>query len=93
MSTTNAVHQFHAHVNEILESLTVEFYDAEKKPLEGEAAWSSAIQLLLKMKEIDDDNVASKVDSESSMIGLDELSGEAVLATGSETILYCSLSL
>ena len=33
------------------------------------------------------------VDSESAMIGLDELRGEAVLVTGSETILYCSLSL
>ena len=76
-----------------LESLTVELYDVEKKPLEGETAWSSALQLLLKMKEIDDDNVASKVDSESAMIGLDELRGEAVLATGSKSILYCSLSL
>jgi len=76
-----------------LESLTVELFDIEKKPLEGEAAWSSALQLLLKMKEIDDDNVASKDDSESAIIGLDELRGEAVLAPGSESILYCSLSL
>ncbi len=76
-----------------LESLTVDFYDVEKKPLEGEAAWSSALQLLLKMKEIDDDKVASKVDSESAMIGLDELRGEAVLDPGSKSILYCSLSL
>ena len=76
-----------------LESLTVELFDVEKKPLEGEAAWSSALQLLLKMKEIDEDNVASRVDSESAIIGLDELRGEAVLAPGSESILYCSLSL
>ena len=76
-----------------LESLTVELFDIEKKPLEGEAAWSSALQLLLKMKEIDDDNVASKDDSKSVIIGLDELRGEAVLATSSESILYCSLSL
>ncbi|MGY5858921.1 MAG: DUF6569 family protein [Candidatus Thorarchaeota archaeon] len=76
-----------------LESLTVELYNVEKKPLEGEAAWSSALQLLLKMKEIDDDKVASRVDSESAMIGLDDLRGEAVLAPGSESILYCSLSL
>jgi hypothetical protein len=76
-----------------LESLTVELFDIEKKPLEGEAAWSSALQLLLKMKEIDEDNVASKEDSESTIIGLDELRGEAVLAPGSESILYCSLSL
>ncbi|MGY5854220.1 MAG: DUF6569 family protein, partial [Candidatus Thorarchaeota archaeon] len=76
-----------------LESLTVELFDVEKKPLEGEAAWSSALQLLLKMKEIDDDNVASKDDSESAIIGLDELRGEAVLAPGSESILYCSLGL
>ena len=76
-----------------VESLTAELFDVEKKPLEGEAAWSSALQLLLKMKEIDDDNVASKDDSESAIIGLDELRGEAVLAPGSESILYCSLSL
>jgi hypothetical protein len=76
-----------------LESLTVELYDVEKKPLEGEAAWSSALQLLLKMKEIDDDSVASKTESENAIIGLDELKGEAVLAPGSESILYCSLGL
>jgi len=76
-----------------LESLTVELFNVDKKPLEGEAAWSSALQLLLKMKEIDDDNVASKDDSESAIIGLDELRGEVVLASGSEAILYCSLSL
>ena len=76
-----------------LESLTVELFNVDKKPLEGEAAWSSALQLLLKMKEIDDDKVASKDDSESAMIGLDELRGEVVLAPGSESILYCSLSL
>ena len=76
-----------------LESLTVELFNVDKKPLEGEAAWSSALQLLLKMKEIDNDNVASKDDSESAMIGLDELRGEVVLASGSESILYCSLSL
>ena len=76
-----------------LESLAVELFDNEKKPLEGEAAWSSALQLLMKMKEIDDDKIASKDDSESAMIGLDELRGEVVLASGSESILYCSLSL
>jgi hypothetical protein len=76
-----------------LESLTVELFDIEKKPLEAEAAWSSALQLLLKMKEIDVDSVVSKEDSESAIIGLDELRGEAVLAPGSESILYCSLSL
>jgi len=76
-----------------LESLTVELFNVDMKPLEGEAAWSSALQLLLKMKEIDDGNVASKDDSESAIIGLDELRGEVVLASGSESILYCSLSL
>ena len=76
-----------------LESLTVELFDVNKKPLGGEAAWSSALQLLLKMKEIDDDKVASKDDSESAIIGLDELRGEVVLAPGSESILYCSLGL
>ncbi len=72
-----------------LESLT---FDVEKTPLAGEVAWSSALQTLLKMREIDDDNVASKDDSESAIIGLDELRGEAVLAPGSKSILYCSLS-
>jgi hypothetical protein len=76
-----------------LESLTVELFNVDKKPLEGEAAWSSALQLLLKMKAIDDDKVASKDASYSAMIGLDELRGEVVLAPGSESILYCSLSL
>jgi hypothetical protein len=75
-----------------LELLTVDLFDVEKTPLAGEVAWSSALQTLLKMREIDDDNVASKDDSESVIIGLDELRGEAVLAPGSKSILYCSLS-
>ena len=80
-------------IHAYLESLAVELFDVEKKPLEGEADWSSVLQLLLKMKEIDDESIASRVESESSIIELDERRGEAVLATGSESILYCSLSL
>jgi hypothetical protein len=76
-----------------LESLTAELFDFEKQPLEGELAWSSALQLLLKMKEIDEDNAASKEDSECAIVGLEELRREAVLAPGSESILYCSLGL
>lgn len=76
-----------------LESLTVEPFDVEKMPLEGEVAWSSALQLLPKLREIDDDNVASKDDSECVIIGLNEHRGEAVLTPGSDAILYCSLSL
>lgn len=76
-----------------LESLTVELFDVEKSPLENEAAWSSALQLLLKMREIDDESVASKEGSGNAIIGLNELRGEAVLAPGNESILYCSLSL
>ena len=83
---------FHKQAGDLV-SLTAELFDIEKKPLEGEAAWSSVLQLLLKMKEIDEDNVASKEESEGAIVGLEELRGEAALAPGSESILYCSLSL
>lgn len=79
-----------------LESVLMEFSDQTKKALEGEAAWSKAVQLLLQMKDIKSNEVLAKTDTQSISIGLHDLRGEAILQKNVEEtknhILYCSLS-
>jgi hypothetical protein len=74
-----------------IESFAVEHYDVKKKPVEGEAAWSSAVQMLFKLKDIDDENVAAKDDSDNAVIGLEDLKGEALLGKDLKSVLYCTL--
>jgi hypothetical protein len=74
-----------------LESFAVEHYDVEKTPVEGEAAWASAMQLLLNLKDLNEKNVAAKKDSDNAMIGVQDLQGEALLGKDLKSILYCSL--
>ena len=67
----------------------------EKKPLEGEAAWSRGLQLLFRMKELGDEEVISKKDSDTIHIGFDDLRGEAIIGKGLKddmrAVLYCSI--
>jgi hypothetical protein len=74
-----------------LESFAVEHYDVSKAPVEGEAAFSSALQLLFKLKDIDEENVAAKEDSDNAVIGLEKLRGEALLGNDLKSVLYCTL--
>ncbi|MGY5854401.1 MAG: DUF6569 family protein [Candidatus Thorarchaeota archaeon] len=83
-----------------LESILLEYGKKEQSVLEGEAAWSAAIQLLLKLKDINPDEVIQKQGSDNLHIGLEELRGEAI--TGEllkselkslKSILYCSLGI
>jgi hypothetical protein len=74
-----------------IESFAVEHYDVKKKPVEGEAAWSSAVQMLFKLKDIDEENVAAKDDSDNAFIGLEDLKGEALLGKDHKSVLYCTL--
>ncbi|MHA2359056.1 MAG: ARPP-1 family domain-containing protein [Candidatus Thorarchaeota archaeon] len=74
-----------------LESFAVEHYDVKKTPVEGETAWSSALQMLLKLKDIDEENVAAKEDSDNAVIGLENVKGEALLGNDLKSVLYCTL--
>lgn len=79
-----------------LESVLIEFSDSEERPLEREAAWAKAVQLLLQMKDIKHAEVAAKEDTQSIIIGLGNLRGEALLQKTIDeeknSVLYCSLS-
>jgi len=74
-----------------LESFAVEHYDVKKALVAGDTAKNSAIQLLLKLKDIDEKNVATKEDSDNAVIGLEELRGEALLGNDLKSVLYCTL--
>ena len=74
-----------------LESYAIEHYDVKKSPVEGEVAWSSALQLLFKLKDIDDEDVSSSEDSDNAFIGLEELRGEALFGKDLKSVLYCTL--
>ncbi len=74
-----------------LESFAIEHYDVKKAPVEGEAAWSSALQLLFKLKDIDEESVVAKEDSDNAVIGLEDLKGEALLGEDLKSVLYCTL--
>jgi hypothetical protein len=67
----------------------------EKKPMEGEAAWSRGLQLLFRMKDLGDEEVVSKDDSQVVHIGFDDLRGEAIVGkerkTSQNAVLYCSI--
>ncbi len=79
-----------------LESMLMEFSNLDKKSIEREAAWSKAVQLLLQMKDIKDEDVIAKAETQSVLIGLGDLRGEAILQKNVEDkrniTLYCSLS-
>jgi hypothetical protein len=74
-----------------LESFAVEHYDVKKALVEGEAAFSSALQLLFKLKDIDEENIASKEDSDNAVIGFEDLKGEALFGNDLKSVLYCTL--
>ena len=69
----------------------MEHFDVEKSPIEGEAAWASAVQLLMNLKDINEKNVASKKGSDNATIGVQDLQGEALFGKDLKSILYCSL--
>lgn len=78
-----------------LESIILEHANAQAKELEGEVAWSKALQFIFRLRDIESTEAASKEDSDNVIFGFGDLKGEAVL--GPETkkdlrsILYCTL--
>ncbi len=79
-----------------IESLLMDDIVTDAWPLEGEAAWATAIQLIYRMREITEKEVFVKDGSDNLHVGIDELVGEAIigqnLELSSPSILYCTLS-
>ena len=79
-----------------IESLLMDDLVTDAWPLEGEAAWATAIQLIYRLREVTEKEVIVKEGSENLHIGIDELVGEAIigqnLELSSPSILYCTLS-
>ncbi len=79
-----------------IESLLMDDIVTDTWPLEGEAAWATAIQLIYRMREVTDQDVIVKDGSSNLHIGIDDLVGEAILGSNSDSasqsILYCTLS-
>ncbi|MFW9848654.1 MAG: ARPP-1 family domain-containing protein, partial [Candidatus Thorarchaeota archaeon] len=79
-----------------IESLLMDDSITDTWPLEGEAAWATAIQLIYRLREITDKEVIVKDGSDNLHIGVDELVGEAIvgqnLEVPTQSILYCTLS-
>ncbi|MDF1537594.1 MAG: hypothetical protein P1Q69_01655 [Candidatus Thorarchaeota archaeon] len=79
-----------------IESLLMDDIITDVWPLEGEAAWATAIQLIYRLREITDNEVIVKEGSDNLHIGIDELVGEAIVGQNLEgptqSILYCTLA-
>jgi hypothetical protein len=79
-----------------IESLLMDDLVTDAWPLEGEAAWATAIQLIYRLREITDKEVIVKDGSDNLHIGVDELVGEAIvgqnLEVPTQSILYCTLA-
>lgn len=79
-----------------IESLLMDDVVTDAWPLEGEAAWATAIQLIYRLREITDKEVIVKEGSDNLHIGIDELVGEAIvgqnLEVPAQSILYCTLA-
>ncbi|MCK5151234.1 MAG: hypothetical protein KAQ65_05320 [Candidatus Thorarchaeota archaeon] len=79
-----------------IESLLMDDIVTDVFPLEGEAAWATAIQLIYRLREITDKEVIVKDGSDNLHIGVDELVGEAIvghnLDVPTPSILYCTLA-
>ncbi|MFW9918826.1 MAG: ARPP-1 family domain-containing protein [Candidatus Thorarchaeota archaeon] len=79
-----------------IESLLMDDIVTDAWPLEGEAAWATAIQLIYRLREVTEKEVIVKEGSSNLHIGVDELVGEAIVAQNLEvpdqSILYCTLS-
>ena len=79
-----------------IESLLMDDLVTDAWPLEGEAAWATAIQLIYRLREITDQEVIVKDGSDNLHIGVDELVGEAIvgqnLEVPTQSILYCTLA-
>jgi hypothetical protein len=79
-----------------IESLLMDDLVTDAWPLEGEAAWATAIQLIYRLREITDKEVIVKDGSDNLHISVDELVGEAIVGQNLEipaqSILYCTLA-
>ncbi|MHA1638367.1 MAG: hypothetical protein ACTSUB_10180, partial [Candidatus Thorarchaeota archaeon] len=79
-----------------IESIIMEHKSTGIGAIEREAAWATAIQLIHRMKQIKDEEVVVKSDSDNLHIGFDKLIGEAIVGSDSNNpdrpILYCTLS-
>ncbi len=79
-----------------IESILMDKALTETWPLEPEAAWVMAIQLVYRMREITDGDVIVQKDSDNLHIGFDDLVGEAIVGTNPTSsqmsVLYCTLS-
>jgi hypothetical protein len=78
-----------------LESIILEYSNVEAKELEGEVAWSKALQFIFRLRDMDPGAAAAKEDSDNVIFGFGDLKGEAVLGLENEknlrSILYCTL--
>ncbi|MHA1481261.1 MAG: ARPP-1 family domain-containing protein [Candidatus Thorarchaeota archaeon] len=79
-----------------IESILMDKSLTETWPMEPEAAWTMAIQLVYRMREITDGDVIVQGDSDNLHIGFDDLVGEAIVGTNPTSsqmnVLYCTLS-
>jgi len=79
-----------------IESLLMDDIITDAWPLEGEAAWATAIQLIYRLREITEKDVIVKEGSDNLHIGVDELVGEAIVGQNldatTQSILYCTLA-
>ena len=79
-----------------IESIVMDLSDDNKGSMEKEITWSKALQLLLKLKDIGDDEVIMKDGSDNIHISVEGLTGEAIIGNVSDSskssILYCSIS-
>lgn len=86
---------FHKRIG-FIESLLMDDLVTDTWPLEGEAAWATAIQLIYRMREVTEQDVIVKDGSSNLHIGIDDLFGEAIVGSSSDdarqSILYCTLS-
>lgn len=78
-----------------LESIILEHSNAEARELEGEVAWSKALQFIFRLRDMKSGEAAAKDDSDNVIFGFGDLKGEAVLGPETEkdlrSILYCTL--
>jgi hypothetical protein len=77
-----------------IESLLMAFAKKGEKAQEGEAALATALQILMKLKDISDETVLVQEGSDNLHIRVDELTGEAITgkqADGKHRVIYASL--
>ena len=80
----------------LIESLLLAVLDEGTTPQEKEAAWAKALQILMKLKDISEDEVIVQEGSQNLHLRLEELTGEAITGKtrddSPEVVLYCSIS-